>query len=220
MHPPSPSSRASVRPLLRDMAAAVGIVLALAACSDSKKPSAASASSSSGAHPAISSSSAAPASTASSTFSAPPDVTAHATTTSTTRPKRNPEPVVACTVFNTDTLSSATGHTWTAQRTGSDAGCQLSADNGDSFKINVEDTSGANDEVYQNSQQRCDAGTIEPQPVADGGYACLADGQATAEFLIRAPNRVVLLTPVRFADTSQSDVKNQLITIMNTYQPS
>ena len=198
------------------VAAALSALTLLAACSDSKKPTAA-ASSGSSASASHSSSPSASNSSLSIDSNALPTTTGPAP--SVPSKTTAPPAIVGCDAFDVGAINASTGHTWTPAKSRDERECRLTADSGELIRINFNDTYGQNDEVYANSQVRCDAGTVQPQQVADGAYVCVTEGVATGGLLVRAKNMVATLSPSHFGTASAQDVENTLISVLHAFVP-
>ena len=126
----------------------------------------------------------------------------------------------ACSLFNLDSLNSATNLTWKVVEGSQSNACVVQAGNGNTVSMNVTDTQGHGTEALTAGKSACDSGTAEDASIADGGFTCKVAGINTAVAVYNGSGKLVAVSAITFNGASDSDVANALIALLKSFQAS
>jgi len=126
----------------------------------------------------------------------------------------------ACTLFNLDSLNSATNLTWKVVDSSQPNSCVVQADNGNTVSMNLATTGGQGDQALAGGKTACDPGTAQDVAIAEGGFVCKSSGVNTAVAAFNGSQKLVAVAAITFNQATDSDIQAALVALLKTFQAS
>lgn len=126
------------------------------------------------------------------------------TSSSTTDPRKaKPKPSAVCARLSPDDFSKAVGVAFTPKRKQRDTHCPYAGADGSSVTMFVSTFTGSPQQALTAARTACDAGTIKPIEVGDGGFTCLSGG--APEAVAASAKTLYQLNAIHLVSISEDD---------------
>jgi hypothetical protein len=142
------------------------------------------------------------------------------TSASSTSSSSGSESAAACTLFDLESLNSATNLTWKVVDSSQPNSCVVQADNGNTVSMNLATTGGQGAQALEGGKTACDSGTVQDVAIADGGFVCKSSGVNTAVAAFNGSQKLVAVAAITFNQATDSDIQAALVALLKTFQAS